>query len=264
MTGNRTPPRWSSATSTWSRSATSRTPSNSTVSPEIHSDVLALPCSARPNPITSPTIGWLSGGPCRHGVATTSMSIVLPVTVALQHRRLPRGEPDRRPAQSSRAGDRRDDDRHVGEQGSPRLVEVVGVVVVGEQHGVERAEVVDRQRRAGDLVRGGSPAELVPPARRVERRVRQDPPAVELDQDGRSADVGQSQPGRHQEAPVVTSPSSRFVAVDDRLAVEVAGHRVRAHRVAADLAERPVEGEIGDRLPALLGRQQVGVPLVLA
>ncbi|MBB3082917.1 hypothetical protein [Geodermatophilus sabuli] len=59
MTGKRTPTR--------------RTPSNGTVSPEIHSTPSACPAQRSAKPVTSPEIGRVSGGPCRAGVAVTSI-----------------------------------------------------------------------------------------------------------------------------------------------------------------------------------------------
>jgi hypothetical protein len=59
------------AVSIVSRSATDFTPSYRTVSPEIQSTPGPWPSQRSAKPITSPTIGPDSGGPCRHGVAVT-------------------------------------------------------------------------------------------------------------------------------------------------------------------------------------------------
>ena len=68
MTGNRTPPRCRSAVPTSSRSATSR---HAVVEDGVAGDPqrrrARWPSQRSANPITSPTIGRLSGGPCRHG-----------------------------------------------------------------------------------------------------------------------------------------------------------------------------------------------------
>jgi hypothetical protein len=70
-----------------------------------------------------------------------------------------------------------------GEDGASRrgagpagAVEVVAVVVVTDQHGVDRAEVGGGDRRAGQLPEAGAPAEAVPAARGVEGRIGQQPP----------------------------------------------------------------------------------------
>ena len=63
------------------------------------------------------------------------------------------------------------------------------MVVVGEQHGVERAEVVRRDGRAGELGRRRPPPERVVPPGRVEGRVGEQPPARHLDEQGGPADV---------------------------------------------------------------------------
>ena len=79
-----------------------------------------------------------------------------------------------------------------GSSARPGVVEVVGVVLVGEEHGVDRTDVLDGDRRPGELARRRSPAEGVPAARRVEGRIGQQAPASDLEQDGRPADVGET------------------------------------------------------------------------
>jgi hypothetical protein len=113
----------------------------------------------------------------------------------LQVRRVPRGEPPRRTAarQALGAGHRRDDRPQPRQQRATRRVEVVAVMVVADQDGVDRAELVGRDRRSGDLARRRAPAEEVAPAGRVERRIGEDPPAADLDQERRTADVGEPQ-----------------------------------------------------------------------
>jgi hypothetical protein len=108
----------------------------------------------------------------------------------LQHRRCPGGEPAgvaAEPLRSRHGGHHRPSR---GQQRPAGVVEVVIVVIVGEQHGVERAEVGGGDRRPGQLARARSPAEVVFAAGRVEGRIGQQPPAADLDQDGRTADVG--------------------------------------------------------------------------
>ena len=64
------------------------------------------------------------------------------------------------------------------------------MVVVADQHRVDRLEVGERDRRAGELARDRAPAEEVALAGRVERRVGEQPPGADLDERGRAADVG--------------------------------------------------------------------------
>ncbi len=104
--------------------------------------------------------------------------------------RRPGGEAVRVAAEPARPGRCRQDDVHPGQQGSAPRVEVVAVAVVGEQHGIQRREFGSCQGRSRGLHRRGAPAEGVAAAGRVERRVREQPPAARLDQRGRTADVG--------------------------------------------------------------------------
>ena len=77
-----------------------------------------------------------------------------------------------------------------GSSARPAGVEVVAVVVVGEQHGVDR-----RPRSAAAIAGPVSLRDPVPQPKlyvrpgRVERRVGEQPPAADLDQDRRPADV---------------------------------------------------------------------------
>ena len=86
------------------------------------------------------------------------------------------------PSASRRVTSHRRD--HEGATATP-----VGAMVVPEQDGVDRSEVVGRQRWFGELCRLGAPSELVGPAGRVERRIGENPPSLRFDDDGRSADV---------------------------------------------------------------------------
>ena len=68
-------------------------------------------------------------------------------------------------------------------------VEVVTVMVVADEDGVDGAELRSRDRRAHELARHRAPAEEVAFARRVERRIGEDAPAADLDEGCRPADV---------------------------------------------------------------------------
>ena len=84
--------------------------------------------------MTSPTMGRNSGGPCRHGVAVTDDR--RPDAVERASMR-PRREPAGLAAEPAGARTGGHDGGHTGEQRATRVVEVVGVVVVGEQDGVD-------------------------------------------------------------------------------------------------------------------------------
>ena len=66
------------------------------------------------------------------------------------------------------------------------------MVVVAEQHRVDRPDLGGGDGRSGQLLGARSPAEAVAAAGRVEGRVGQEPPATGLDQDGRTSDVGEA------------------------------------------------------------------------
>src|SRR5215216_1785654 len=68
-------------------------------------------------------------------------------------------------AQPAGAGGGGEDGASRWEQGPAGAVEVVAVAVVTDQHGVDWAEVGGGDRRAGQLVEAGAPAEAVPAAR---------------------------------------------------------------------------------------------------
>ncbi len=63
------------------------------------------------------------------------------------------------------------------------------MVVMGEQHGIDRAEISDTDRGPRHLARRRSPSELVDATGGIERRVGEDPPAIDFEQDRRPADV---------------------------------------------------------------------------
>jgi hypothetical protein len=74
------------------------------------------------------------------------------------------------------------------------------VVIVREENGVDLTEFGSGDRRTRQLHRPRAPAEVLLLARRVERRIGQEPPAAELDQygrppDAREPDVGHAGPG---------------------------------------------------------------------
>ena len=78
------------------------------------------------------------------------------------------------------------------QQCAPAVVEIVGVVVVGEQHDVDRGQVGHLDRRTDGLHRRGSEGEVVALPRLVEGRIGEDLPSVDLDEHGRPADMGDS------------------------------------------------------------------------
>ena len=92
-------------------------------------------------------------------------------------------------AEPAGPGRRRDDSVDRREEAAAEVVEVVGVMVVGEQHGIDPAELAGPQSGAGELARRGAPPEGVPAAGRIEGRVGEEPPPVQLDQYGRPTDV---------------------------------------------------------------------------
>ena len=63
-------------------------------------------------------------------------------------------------------------------------------MLVREENGVDRQQIRGGDRRAGQLDGARSPAELVFLPGRVERRIREKAPTVELDQHRRPTDVG--------------------------------------------------------------------------
>src|SRR5438034_8805213 len=87
-------------------------------------------------------------------------------------------------------GDGGDDGARRWQQRPAGGVEVVVVVVVAEQHRVDRSEIGRGYGRTGQLARPRAPAEAIRPTGRVERRIGQQPPACDLDQDRGTADVG--------------------------------------------------------------------------
>ncbi len=86
----------------------------------------------------------------------------------LESRRTPRFEPTCVTAEALRSRGGGDDDARRRQQGAPGVVEVVGVVIVGEQHRVDRSEVGGLDRRPRDLPRTRAPTEVVRATRAVE------------------------------------------------------------------------------------------------
>ena len=115
-------------------------------------------------------------------------------------------------AEPPRAGLGRDHGPGPRQQRPAGGVEVVVVVVVAEQHRVDRAQLLGGDRGLGQLGRAGAPAEAVLAAGGVEGRVGEQAPAAELDQHRGAADVGE--PDVH----VPTLCDRRVVPVAGRLA----------------------------------------------
>ena len=107
-------------------------------------------------------------------------------------------------------------------------------MVVGEQDGVDRADLAAGSR-GPRLPVTRAPAEGVAPAGAVERGVGQQPPAADLDQDGRPSDVGEPDGGH----PVLDT---------------------RRRRPGDGVLDGPVERVVGDLFPAVLGGQRCARP----
>jgi hypothetical protein len=111
-----------------------------------------------------------------------------PLSVALELGGRPWAEAGRPLAEPARRRLGRQHARHLREHGAPRVVEVVVVLVVAEQDGVDAAERLGGQRRPGQLVRPGAEPERVVAPRLVEGRVGQQPERADLEQRGRASD----------------------------------------------------------------------------
>jgi hypothetical protein len=74
-------------------------------------------------------------------------------------------------------------------------VEIVAIVIVRQQDGVDRREVGRGDRGSGHLARRRTPAEGVSSAGVVEHRVSEQRPPLVLDQHGRPADVSNPNSG---------------------------------------------------------------------
>jgi hypothetical protein len=116
------------------------------------------------------------GGGHRHG----------PAVGAGQLDRLPGGEATGGAAETAGAAAGGEDERDVGQEGASGVVQVVRVLVVREQHGVDRTEVGWVDRRGGGLGQNHAAGGVVPGG--VEGRVGQDPQAAVLEEGGRAAE----------------------------------------------------------------------------
>ena len=125
------------AVPTWIRRAMSRTPRCRTVSPEIHSAPCCCPGQVSAKPMTSPTMRCDPGGPWRHGVAVTVI-VGRPGAWSrvVSQSRMPCASCPRRPAPDVVVRTVPTPPRSA----ASGVVEVVGVVVVREEHGIDRAE----------------------------------------------------------------------------------------------------------------------------
>ena len=219
MIGKRTPPRCTSAVPTCSaRGDLAHAVVEHGVAGDPQRPRARWPSQRREKPITSPTSGRLSGGPWRQGVAVTSIGGRPGARAGWSPRvRGPRALPPRRRARAGRHDDagRGSSARPASSRLSPWCSWVSSTASIGPRS-------ADGDRRAGELARRRAPAEGVPAAGGVEGRIGQQPPASDLEQDGRPADVGDA---------------------DWSLAVAATGSR---------RLQRPVEGVVGDLLPALL------------
>src|SRR5580700_4375501 len=81
------------------------------------------------------------------------------------------GANPRSACQPTRAGLGREHGSRLGQQSPTGGIEVVVVLVVAEQDGVDRANLRGRNGRPGQLPRDRTPAEVVPPPRRVKRGI---------------------------------------------------------------------------------------------
>ena len=173
--------------STWRRSATSRTPSYNTVSPEIqtHAVFLALPPQREADHIAHKRVAER-----RPVAARRRGDLNRRAPRSLQPRDCPRLQPARSAAQPSRPRDGRDNDACRRQQLPPSGIEVVPVVIVAEQYRVNRQELGGGDRRSGQLARARAPAEGVPLSGRIERRVGEQSPGANFDKRSRPADVG--------------------------------------------------------------------------
>ena len=189
-------------------------------------------------PITSPVIGRLNGGPWRHGVTVMSMTGRPGASSRVSvHGSRPTVMP------SSRVAPARSHDRGRGRQhGTSGRVEVVGVVIVAEQHGVDR-------RQSATVMAGPTTLRDDAPHPNPYRR-----PGV--------SNVG-SVSSRHGPISMSAVGAPMWVTwtTGDRSSPRRChdGPTGAGDGVAGDpgMADRPRQGVIGDLLPALVSRKQV-------
>ncbi|WP_304991097.1 hypothetical protein [Burkholderia plantarii] len=124
-------------------------------------------------------------GPWRAGVAVASRR--RPPRV--EHAGFERREAARIAAEAPRSGLRRQQHRRAGQHRAARVIEIVEMMVVAQQHRVERADPLDRQGRPRGLREPNGRFPVEPGL--VDGRIGQQPHAVEFDQHGRAADQRQ-------------------------------------------------------------------------
>ncbi len=107
---------------------------------------------------------------------------------AFDRRGLERRKAFRVSAEPRRADHGRERRRRTRGERAAAAIEIVEMLIVAEQHGVDRADIARRQSRPGELPQGDRALVF---AGRVEGRVGQEPQAVEFDEHGRAADEGQ-------------------------------------------------------------------------
>jgi hypothetical protein len=149
-----------------------------------HAVGLALPSQREADHVADDRVAQWRAVPARRGGDLDRRTLG-----RIEPRGLPWLQPARRSAEPLRTGSGRHDRTGRREQGAAGGVEVVAVVVVAEQDRVDRGQVDRGDRRAGELARHRAPAEEIPPTRRIESRVGQQPPAADLDEDRRAADM---------------------------------------------------------------------------
>src|SRR6478736_2674383 len=126
------------------RRATSATPSYQTVSPVMYIGRVSRSLTVSTNPTTSPANGSIPAGPCRAGAAVTSTD--LPFR-ACQRDGLPWRQPLGMSAKPLGARKRRENARGPAQEIATGPIEIVGMLVVTEQYGVDRSDVGRRTRR---------------------------------------------------------------------------------------------------------------------
>ena len=193
--------------------------------------------------MTSPVISRLAGGPCRHGVAMTSIvgrpgasrRVVGP-------RRHPIALPPSRFAPDSVVSTTPADGSSA-RPASSRLSAWWSWLSSTASIGPMSAAAI-----AGPAAfRDADPQPKVYlPAGGVERRIGQQPPAVELDERGRPADMGDA------------DDSHTFAGNSPQMGSQA----VLSARCPGRMGERPIQGVVGDLLPAVLRGQQVHTPLI--
>jgi hypothetical protein len=109
---------------------------------------------------------------------------------ALPGREAPHGAAKPFCAKPFGADARRQDGRRLGEDKPPGGIEIVGMLVMRQQHRVDPPDLGGGKRRTLRLVQRHGPRLIV--ARRIESRIGQQPKAADLDEQGRAADQSES------------------------------------------------------------------------